>query len=320
MFEFTNKGIKITGIPLWLDPLKKVPMGFISHAHGDHIRKHEKIIATPPTISLVRHRYGEIEAIPLNFNVPYAIGDVVIELFPAGHILGSAQILIRSNDTRLVYTGDFNPRGSSTAERMEIRETDILIMESTFGLPQFRFPQRWQVIEKLVQFIEKCFSKGFVPVVLSYSLGKSQEVMKILGDLNYQLIVYPGIHPISKIYEEHGVVLKNWKKYEGESLREKVVIMPPYLRKWIEKIYKGGIKKVIVTGWAADPDIRYRYGADEAIPMSDHADFDDLLNYVKQASPKVIYITHGFEQFVHYLRKEGFTAHPLIQTSQISLF
>ena len=99
-----------------------------------------------------------------------------------------------------------------------------------------------------------------------------------------------------------------------------MLIIPPHLKNWIAKHYQGGFRKVVVTGWAVDDNAKYRYRADEAIPLSDHADFKDLINYVKQVSPQKVYITHGFEQFVHYLKKEGFNAYPLEPAAQISLF
>ena len=320
MFEFNEKGLKILGTSLWLDAKKKVPLSFISHGHADHITKHEKIVATPATISFYKQRCGKAETIPLEFGVPYQLDDLEIELFPAGHILGSAQILVRNDGMRLVYTGDINPKDSLTAEPMEIREADILIMESMFGLPHYRFPARWQIIEKLVKFIDLCFIEGIVPVVMSYALGKSQEVLKILSDLDYQISVHRSIYNMTKIYEQHGITFKNWKLYEGEDLRQRVMMIPPFIRDWMEKRYRGAIRKVVVTGWAVDRSAKYRYGADEAIPLSDHADFDGLLNYVKRVSPKKVYVTHGFDEFAHYLRKEGFDAEPLKPASQISLF
>ena len=320
MFEKSNKGIRIIGTSLWLDANRKVPLSFISHAHADHIKKHEKIIATPETISCYEYRCKKAANIPLKYRSPYKMDGATIELFPSGHILGAAQILVIKDNVRLVYTGDLNSCESATAEALEIREADILIMESTFGLPQYKFPQRWKIIAKLIKVIDGCFDKGLVPVIMSYSLGKSQEVIKILGDLNYQISVHSSVYNMTKIYERHGVALKNWQLFNGEDLKNRVLIIPPYLKNWIVKRYKGSVWKIIVTGWAVDENAKYRYGADEAIPLSDHADFNGLINYVKQVSPKIVYITHGFDDFALYLRKEGFDAHLLKPAAQTSLF
>jgi len=320
MFEVNSKGIRISDTSLWLDATKKVDLSFISHAHADHIKKHNKIVATPATIDFYRQRCKEVNHIALDYGVPYELENITIELFPSGHILGAAQILITKNGKRLVYTGDFNLQQSATAQPLEIRETDILIMECTFGLPEYVFPKRWEVIERLAKFVEKCFQNGLVPVVMSYSLGKSQEVIKILGDLDYPISVHSSIYQMTKIYEQHGIEFKNWQLYNGEDLRDRILIIPPYLKNWVVKHYQGAIRKIIVTGWAIDENVKFRYGADEAIPLSDHADFNDLINYVKQVSPQKVYITHGFDKFAYYLNRQGYDASPLRPTSQISLF
>jgi putative mRNA 3-end processing factor len=317
MFEF-NHGIKISGTSLWLDATKKVPFSFISHAHSDHIRHHKQIIATPPTVSLFQQRYGKVNATALNFGIPHQIDDIQIELFPAGHILGSAQILIIKNGLRLVYTGDFNTRPSYTAESLEVRNADILIMESTFGLPQYRFPPREQAVDQLTSFIKNCFSHSILPVIMAYTLGKSQEIIKILGELNFQMSIAKPIYQLLKIYEEYGIPFRNYKLYKSGDLDNRVMIIPPYLKNWIDKQYHGPIKKAIVTGWAIDSGARFRYGVDEAFTFSDHADFDDLIAYAKKVSPQTIYILHGFEKFAYYLRQEGFDARILTSNAQLS--
>ncbi len=320
MFEVDEKGIRILGTSFWLDANRVVPFSFVSHAHADHIRNHKKIIATPATISFFEHRRKKVESICLDYNTPYQFDGMTIELFPSGHILGAAQILVEKDGTRLVYTGDLNMCRSATAAPAEIREADILIIESTFGRPAYNFPKRYKVIEQLVKFIDQSFDHGVAPVILGYSLGKSQEVVKILGDLDYQISVHSSIYNIIKIYEKYGIGFKNYKLYEGEDLRERVMVMPPHIKNWLEKRYQGEIRKAMVTGWAMDPAAKFRYRAHTAIPLSDHAGFDELIKYVKQVAPKIVYITHGFSDFAKHLIREGFNAVPLTPTSQISLF
>jgi putative mRNA 3-end processing factor len=320
LFEYFKNGIRITDSPLWLDPSKKMPFAYVSHAHADHIRKHQKIIATPATVSFFEKRCGRTESIPLDYHTPYRLNHLEIELFPSGHMLGSSQIQIVRDGVRFVYTGDFNTAKSETMKRIEIRPADILIMECTFGLPRYQFPPRWEIIEMLITFIEDSFDRGLVPVIFCYTLGKGQEVLKILGDRGYQLSVYTTIYDMAKIYEHHGISFNNMKKFEDEDLKNRVMLLPAHMKNWIEKRYAGAINKAVVTGWAVDSGARYRYGADVAIPLSDHADFNGLIDYVKRASPKVVYLTHGFTQFAQYLQKEGFDARPLVYSSQISLF
>ena len=203
---------------------------------------------------------------------------------------------------------------------MEIKQAEILIMESTFGDPKFVFPKRWVIIERLVKFIDKCFQNGIVPVVMGYALGKAQEIIKILTDLDYQVSIHATIEPFVKVYEQHGIKFKNYQVFRGEDIRGRVLVIPPHLSKShsVKKIWK--TKKLILTGWAISPEARYRFNADEALPFNDHADFEQLLDYVNMVQPRQVFVTHGSNNFIHYLRREGFQANPLKETSQLSLF
>lgn len=320
MFDVDDKGIRITGSDFYLDAKKKSQLSFVSHAHSDHVRRHDQMIATPATISLVKHRTKKIDAIPLDYYQKYRIDNFEIELIPSGHILGAAQILIEKDGVKLIYTGDFKPGKNLTAVPLEVRQADILIMESTFGAPQFVFPKEWEIIERLSKFIDRCFQSGIVPVVMGYAMGKSQEALKILGDLDYQISIHPSIAQIVAIYEQYGIMFKNYQIYQGEDLRERVLLIPPHLARShaVEKIWR--TKKMILTGWAVQSDAKYRYHADEALALSDHADFNQLLEFVQLVQPEKVFITHGFDSFSYYLKKEGFNAEFLSATPQLTLF
>lgn len=320
MFEVDDKGIRITGSEFYLDGRKKTPLSFVSHAHSDHVRRHEQIIATPPTISLAKLKNRKISAIPLEYHQKYYVDDVSIELLPSGHMLGAAQALIERDGLKLIYTGDFKPGKNLAADAIEVRPANILIMESTFGAPQFIFPKEWEIIERLTKFIEKCFQHGIVPVIMGYALGKSQEALKMLGDLNYHLSIHPSIALVTAVYEQHGITFKNYQVYHGEDLRERILMVPPHLARShaVTKIWR--TRKLILTGWAAEPNAKYRYGADEALAFSDHADFNQLIEFVHQVQPERVFITHGYDSFVHHLRKQGFKADLLEETPQLSLF
>jgi len=320
MFEVDNKGIRISGSEFYIDAKKKAPLSFVSHSHSDHVRRHEQMIATPATISMIKQRHRKVNAIPLDYHQKYQFDDFTIELVPSGHMLGCAQIFVERDGLKLIYTGDFKPGKNQTADPLEVRQADILIMESTFGAPQFVFPKEWEIIERLTKFIDKCFQSGIVPVVMGYAMGKSQEALKILGDLDYQISIHPSIAQVVAIYEQHGIEFKNYQIYHGEDLRERVLLIPPHLARShsVAKIWQ--TKKLILTGWAVQPEAKYRYHADEALALSDHADFNQLIEFVHQVQPEKVFITHGYDSFVYYLRKEGFKAELLDETPQLSLF
>ncbi|MBI3995112.1 MAG: MBL fold metallo-hydrolase [Nitrospirae bacterium] len=315
-----NKGIRIVGTELWLDSTKARPLGFISHAHGDHTGKHQQVIATPATWSLCRHRLGaKPKAIPLQFRKPYSVDGLTIELFPSGHILGAAQILIQ-NGRRIVYTGDFKLKPNRTADLAEVLPCDILIMECTFGKPQYVFPSAEEVERRLIEFIESAFEDRKVPILLAYAMGKSQEVLKLLGDRGYTVCLSKQTMDVVKIYEACGVVFKNHERFVNDNLYRKVLLMPPYLARtrMVEKIPNR--RTAVLTGWAMDAETKNRFGVDEAIPMSDHADFEELNDYVDRARPSKIYTVHGAPEFAKHLHARGHNVEHLALGTQLGLW
>jgi len=310
MIEYKN-GIHIRGSGLWLDARRKTDFCFVSHAHADHAVRHGQILATRETAALFEHRYGKAKFKLLEYNQPRRLNGIKVELFPSGHVLGGAQILIEKAGTKIVYTGDFKLRKSLTAQKAQVRRCDILIMESTFGRPQYKFPPSSQVHDQMAEFAQENLTKGRTPVFLAYSLGKAQEAMKILSKCGFKLSVHGTIYDMAKIYEELGVRFKKYEHYRAGELEGKVLIVPPSVRKspMLENIPRK--RTAVLTGWAIDRGTRYFNGVDQAIPLSDHADFSELVEYVKKARPKKVYTVHGFGELVESIREMGFDAEPL---------
>jgi Cft2 family RNA processing exonuclease len=306
-----NRGLYLPELELWLDAERKVDLSVISHAHADHIVNHKKIIATPETARLFALRKGNVETEVLEYGKPLKLRGASIRLFPAGHILGSSQVLVEYKGIKIVYTGDFKLRESLTCRSAEVKRCDILIMESTYGLPEYVFPETAETHRKIVDWVKDTRDAGEVPIVMAYSLGKAQEAMKLLGDAGFDLSVHKAIYEIAEIYQEFGVKFGNYDQWRPGSAGLGVVLVPPHLSRWkpLDAIKKR--KKLLLTGWALDPSTKYRYDADAVLPLSDHADFTDLMAYAKEAKPKKVYVVHGFPEFVDYLREEGFDAEAL---------
>ena len=316
MIEY-KKGIHIKDSRLWLDARRKVDFSFVSHAHIDHAAKHNEILSTKETAKFYEHRWGKAKFHILEYNHPQRMDGFKVELFPSGHILGGAQILIEKGEIRLVYTGDFKLRRSLTAQKAEIKKCDILILESTFGLPHYVFPPFGEVHERMADFVETTRKESKVPIFLAYSLGKAQEAMKILSKLGYRLAVHGTIAPLAKMYEDFKVKFNNWEHYQSGNLEDRVLIVPPWVRdsRMIDSIPRK--RTAMLTGWAIDHQAKNRFGVDEAIPLSDHADFSELMEYVTKAQPEQIYTVHGFPEFVDHLKKAGFNAEPLEENTNV---
>jgi Cft2 family RNA processing exonuclease len=317
MIEY-DKALYIPALDLWLDATRVKDFSFVSHAHTDHATRHRKVLATPPTLMLLEHRRGRTQAVTVPFNQPLILSNHQVTLFPSGHILGSAQILIEG-DRRLVYTGDFKLHPGACARPSEVRACDILVMESTFGLPQYVFPPVQETIERLANFIHKTLLEGMTPVVLGYTLGKGQEALKIVGQLGYPAAVHEAIYSIARIYEKLGVEFGPYEKFPVSDLEGKVVVAPTYLRRKRLREHLKRFRTVYLTGWGMDPNRRFALGVDLVLPLSDHADFNELVEYVRQVSPKKVYTVHGFPQFAAHLRNLGFDARHLPER-QLELF
>jgi len=320
MFTY-DKAIRLTNSRITFDSRWRSEICCVSHAHSDHMRRHDLIYATAPTLEFMKARLGKLHATTVEFGKPVPIDEYEISFHPAGHILGSAQILAQRDDQCLLYTGDFKLEPSPAVEPIQIPECDILIMECTFGHPRFEFPPRPELAERLCEWAATALHQEQVPVVFAYTLGKSQEAMKIFADNGFSLCVHGTILRLTRIYEDFGYSFGELTELRRTTpLPGKVVVAPFSARasKVIAKIPHQ--RTMILSGWAMETGFKYRMGVDEALPLSDHADFPDLVEFVRQARPQRVFTTHGPASFATYLRQLGYDAQPLQPAPQGELF
>ena len=320
--EWSDRGMKLRQFPLWLDANRKQDVSFVSHAHSDHIARHRQSIGTKRTLALMQHRLGELESVvALEYGQEHHIGPVKVELFSAGHVLGSAQVRMTVEGKRIVYTGDLNVTPALTVEPVQVAECDVLVIESTFGHPRYKFPPRAEVFGMLRRFVERCRTYGQVPVVLGYALGKAQEAVKFLGDCGYPLVAHESIQQTCDVYTANGMELPPVRRFDGEVKPGEVLFFPPHLRRGHGLEQVGSIRTVMLTGWALDPPTHARYGAHEMLPLSDHADFDTLIDYTLKTGAKQVFTVHGFcKDLAAALRERGLDAQPLQEVEQLELF
>jgi Cft2 family RNA processing exonuclease len=307
MFHFDG-GLKITAIDLAVDCRRRQPRGFISHAHTDHMARHELAFCTPATAALYQRRYGERPTRGMPFGEPLEIGGVRLTTHPAGHVFGSAMLLADDGSQRLLYTGDFKLRQSRTAEAAAPPPADVLVMECTFGDPKYRLPPRERAVADLVDAVARTLALGRMTVIEAYVLGKAQEVTRILTDHGIPVVQHPLVWEISEVYERQGCPLGDVRRLDGPAMAGVAIVAPP---RWQKGAGIAGLKQAVriaVTGWAADPSWRLRRGYDYAVPLSDHADYDELIECVERVQPRVVYCTHGPEQFAQRLRALGHEA------------
>jgi putative mRNA 3-end processing factor len=310
-------GLRLSKADLAIDFRRRQPRAFVSHAHTDHIAPHEYALCTPETAALYRLRVGPRRTLEMPYRTPIEWGGLRLTTYPAGHCLGSAMLLAEDGDQSLLYTGDFKLGDSATTPRAELPRADILVIECTFGHPQYRFPPRDEVIGQLCEQVRKVLASDGTPVVVAYALGKAQEVTRILADAGFPVLQHRRIDPISRVYESFGVKLGHRGVYTRNPEPGHVLVVPPGTRPLPDAARE---VRFAVTGWAIDERAKYRLGVDRALPLSDHADYAELLEAVDRVRPRRVYCTHGPESFVDRLRDAGYDAHFLGRPSQRRLF
>lgn len=331
MFSVSERSLYVADLDLWIDSLRSRARCYVSHGHADHAREHETIVSTPANAAICRARFERRAAKTKErpacdfelheFNVPWREGDHELTLFPAGHVLGSAQLLIASERGRFVYTGDFKLSRSYTCEPAEVKRCDVLLMECTYGRPQYLFPSRDEVEERVVAFAAEALSGGCVPVFYAYSLGKAQEAMAILGKAGIALAAHDAIADMARVYERSGVRLPSYERYDAETYDgTAALIWPPSGRALPAALRGRTVRTAMLTGWALGKGAEYRYGVDACIPLSDHADYEALLRYIELAQPRKVLLNHGWRDFVWRLKRMGIEASYLEANEQLALF
>jgi ATP-dependent DNA ligase I len=314
-----ERGVYLPHQDLWLDPWDPKRFAFVSHAHSDHIAPHEEIIVSERTARLMQRRLpGSRTEHILPFNEKRTVHGLELMLLPAGHIFGSAQCFLCADDETLLYTGDFKLRSGKSAEPAHWRHADTLIMETTFGLPPYRFPPTEEVVDQIVAFCRETIGEGGVPVLLGYSLGKAQEILCSLDGAGLTPMLHGSVYQMTRIYEQFGQSFCKYLRYTPGDVAGKVLICPPSANHshMLERIARKRV--AMISGWAVDPNALYRYQVDAAFALSDHADYNDLLRYVELVQPRRVFTLHGFAAaFAGDLRQRGIEAWALSEENQM---
>jgi ATP-dependent DNA ligase I len=316
-----ERGVYLPNENIWLDPWDAKPFAFVSHAHSDHIAPHDEIIVSERTSRLMQARLpGERHEHVLPFSQPSTVRGFAITLLPAGHIFGSAQFFLGTDAGSLLYTGDFKLRPGRSAEATAWQQADTLIMETTYGLPRYRLPPTELVVQQIVAFCRDALEEGATPVLLGYSLGKAQEILCSLAEASLQPMLHGSVYRMTRIYEQFGQSFCDYQRYDPKAVAGKVLICPPSANR--SRMIQGLTNKrvAMISGWAVEPNAIYRYQVDAAFPLSDHADYDDLLRYVELVQPKRVLTLHGFAaEFARDLRGRGVEAWALSEQNQLEL-
>jgi len=299
-----------------LDPARKTPGSVVSHGHMDHLTSGG--VMTPETLEVLRVRRGSGTGTELPYEKEIELNGFRVTLKDAGHVFGSA--MVRADD--LLYTGDFNPEGGATCGKAVPEKVHSLVVDATYGKPGLSFPDKSLVEADLLNWLEMELAEG--PVALGgYVFGKSQELIALVNRLKVEVAVADGIADLADIYVRHGVKL-HYRRIsslaESERRDPRVYILPPgWLRPPLDESvsWLGGLRlrSAYVSGWAAFFDFTRRYGLDAQFPLSDHADFDDLMAFIEACEPRVVYpvFSHATDLARAVERKLRIKAVPLLE-------
>jgi Cft2 family RNA processing exonuclease len=313
-----DRGISLVGHDLWFDPQTIREVAFVSHAHSDHARRHHHALLTRETLELSpgpRKPRGA-RLVALGQTVP--LGEASVSLYDAGHMLGSAQVLFEHRGVRLLYTGDIKLRRGWGRPDTAVPKAEVLVLESTYGKPHFRFPDPDSVVEMLALFCRRALDANVVPVLLAHALGKAQEVMLALAPYGFEFALEERCVEPARAYERAGANLPPWGELDPERPGRRVVVAPPTGKDAVRRLPRH--RTALVSGWAQDPSFWRLFGADFAFPYSDHCDFDELLTVIDRSGAEKVYTVHGFtEELARHLRKRGVRAHALAASEQLAL-
>ena len=308
--EARREGLHAPAFDAFLDPHAPAARAILSHAHADHaVAGHGEIWATPQTLALYRRRHPEWAGTAREF--AYGEGTegegAALRFHSAGHVLGSAQIRFEGDGGSLLYTGDFKRRVGRTAAPAETPRSDVLLTESTFGLPVFRFPTKDELEARLLSACRDALARGQTPVLLAYALGKAQEAAAILSDAGIPTVLHGAAWKLLPEYAAAGIALPLARAYEtGPAAAGEVLIVPPTCARTpvVQKVKRRAV--VYLSGWAIRAAARAEFDADVLLPFSDHADFPDLLRHVEDVGARRVVAMHGFARdFARILAARG---------------
>ena len=298
-----------------IDPPRPVDRAVITHGHADHARPgHDAVLATPETLAIMRARMGEAGAgrqrQPLRYGETLVQDGVAIRLRPAGHVLGSAQVVLEWQGSRAVISGDYKRQPDPTCAAFEPEtEADVFVTEATFGLPVFRHPSPAAEVAKLLKSLQLFPDRTHV--VGCYALGKCQRLIRLLRDAGWDtpIHLHGALAPLCALYEALGVPLGPLRPAtvaDRAALKGAIVLAPPSAvqDRWARRLAEPVV--AAASGWMRVRQRARSRGVELPLVISDHADWDALLATVAEVAAPEVWVTHGRDDaLVHALAGMG---------------
>ena len=321
--KISKHGLYVSPANAYIDPVSAVDTAIITHGHADHARAgHRHVIATEQTLAIMSARYGSNFAsskTALTYNEQSSVGNVGVRLIPAGHVLGSAQIVLEYAQTKIIAAGDYKRRWDPTCSSFQVEHCDVFITEATFGLPIFSHPEPGDEIKKLMQ-ARYLFPNRSI-VIGAYSLGKAQRLIALIRRAGYNetIFIHGAMKKLCELYQSFGIQLGSLKttpigKIDKQqiSLANKFILAPPSAMgtKWAQRLNDPLV--VSASGWMQVRQRAKQGGVELPLVISDHADWNDILRTIQEVKATEIWVTHGREDaLIHACSKMGLSAKAL---------
>ncbi len=303
----------------YIDPMRPVARAVVTHGHADHARGgSDSYVAAERSLPILRQRLGADAVVePLAYGEERRFGSVRVTLHPAGHILGSAQVRLEHQGAVWVVTGDFKRQRDPTCEPFEVVPCDVLVTETTFGLPVYRWPSMDVLVGEIVEWLELCRARGETALLFCYALGKAQRLLAELRPwLTNPVWLHGAVVPLVDCYREAGVALPPTEPVsaapKGERFPGQLVLAPPSAAgsPWMKRFPKRSTG--FCSGWMRIRGNRRRRGYDRGFVLSDHADWPGLIQTVQDTGARRVICMHGrTEALVRYLGERGIRASSL---------
>ena len=319
LLTITPQGLYCPAGDFHIDPTRPVPRALVTHGHSDHARSgHDHVMATAETLRIMAVRYGADFARSTQvaeLGEVIRIGDVTVTFVPAGHVLGSAQILVEQGRCRLVVTGDYKLARDPTCLPYEPIACDVFITEATFGLPVFRHPDAREETDKLLASVRLFPERAHI--VGAYALGKAQRVMALLREAGYErpIFLHGAMERLTDLYKREGIDLGETIRVAPEArpkLGGEIVLCPPsaiqelWARKFPDPV------TAYASGWMRVRARARQRGVELPLVISDHCDWDELCASIVETGAEEVWVTHGQEDaLVHWCVSRGIKARPL---------
>jgi len=312
-------GIYIPAADAWIDPSRPSPRALVTHGHADHARGgHGAVWATRATLAIMDVRYGPQPGQPVDYGERVDFGAVTARFVPAGHVLGSAQIVLEHRGETVVISGDYKRRPDPTCAPFEPVKCDVFITEATFGLPVFRHPATGGEIDKLLRALhanpDRCVLVG------AYALGKAQRLIRELRDRGHDAPIYlhGAMEKLCALYVAHGVDLGDLRTVAGADkadLTGKIIVAPPSALTDVWSRRLPDPITAMASGWMRVRQRAVQRGVELPLILSDHADWDELTATLIEIAPKEVWVTHGRDDaLVHWCMTRQIKARALAVT------